>query len=149
MLSPSPHILAYPMLITCILNAHVVHLVLTLPIRVQYVCRTKRLCNGNPGAPGGLSNDSRVERVIVKYHVGTVHEYNNSVKVALNYPDVPETPDNKTWPLIPPYNCTPQTYITEHFRRDIASLDNLAVRGETCQHLIQTVKEWDVQPQVL
>eukprot|EP00192_Tetraselmis_astigmatica_P014714 CAMPEP_0117649566 /NCGR_PEP_ID=MMETSP0804-20121206/1044_1 /TAXON_ID=1074897 /ORGANISM="Tetraselmis astigmatica, Strain CCMP880" /LENGTH=145 /DNA_ID=CAMNT_0005455319 /DNA_START=614 /DNA_END=1051 /DNA_ORIENTATION=+ len=53
--------------------------------------RTKRLVAGRGGERDPWRS-ARLERVHVKYHVGIVHEYGNSVTLDLNYPDSPDEP---------------------------------------------------------
>ena len=88
---------------------------------------------------------AKIERVQVKYSIGIVHEYSNSIQLFLDYPvEVPEAPDIKTWPALPPYH-TPFTYIREKFRRDMVALDVHAFRGEEGQQLLENVTLWILQ----
>ena len=87
---------------------------------------------------------ARVERVQVKYSIGIVHEYSNSVQLPLDYPEeVPEDPCMDTWPALPPYHH-PGKHITERFKQDMAALSVTAFRGEVGQSLMENIALWNV-----
>ena len=109
-------------------------------------CRTKRFVDAaRRNAVPDPNCMVRIERVQVKYSIGIVHEYSNSIQLSLDYPvEVPEAPDIKTWPALPPYH-TPFTYIREKFRRDMVALDVHAFRGEEGQQLLENVRMWNAE----
>ena len=105
-------------------------------------CRTKHFVARGAGGQD-VSSSPQVERVQVRYSIGIVHEYSNSVQLSLDYPEhVPEDSCMETWPALPPYHH-PGKHITEQFRRDMVALPVTAFRGETGQPVMETIAMWN------
>ena len=107
------------------------------------MCRTIRFVCGR-GATRDAHSAERVEKVQVRYHIGSINEYTSHVTMHTSYPDAPDV-DQILWPVAPQY-YPPSNYISENIRRDFIALDNRAFRGEACEPLIESVKEWDQFP---
>lgn len=105
---------------------------------VVVIHRTTRFVTGR-GVARRAHDPNRLERVTVIYHIGVIHEYRQGVQTSALYPA--DTTVHKVWPIRPPYE-DPIKYITEKIHMELSTLDNLQFRGEECQHVMQSVKDW-------
>ena len=103
------------------------------------------------GAERDEHDHFKIEKVIVWYHIGCLHEYSNSVMLHPDYPDHPGVQDDINefaWPdgHHPPYH-PPSNYITERVRQDLGDIDDEAFRrgqGEaSASRILQVVGTWE------